>query len=57
MAGTADFGLDGRSALVTGGASGLGNAIADFLAGHGVRVLIADIDAGAAEGGRRRLAR
>ncbi len=49
MAGAADFGLDGRSALVTGGASGLGNAIAGFLAGHGVRVMIADINADAAE--------
>ncbi len=43
-----DAALDG-SALVTGGAGGLGLAIARALAVRGDRVVIADIDAGAAE--------
>jgi 3-hydroxybutyrate dehydrogenase len=37
-------GLLGRSALITGGASGIGAAIARRLAGLGAAVLIADID-------------
>jgi 3-hydroxybutyrate dehydrogenase len=37
-------GLQGRSALITGGASGIGAAIARRLAGLGAAVLIADID-------------
>jgi NAD(P)-dependent dehydrogenase (short-subunit alcohol dehydrogenase family) len=41
--------LDGSSALVTGGASGLGRATAEHLAGRGMRVVIADLaDHGAA---------
>lgn len=36
--------LNGASALVTGGASGLGRACAATLAAHGARVLIADLD-------------
>ncbi|MFC9995208.1 3-hydroxybutyrate dehydrogenase [Nocardia sp. NPDC127526] len=38
-------GLAGRSALVTGGASGIGAACARELAAHGVTVTVADIDA------------
>lgn len=41
--------LDGRSALVTGGASGIGAACARALAGLGAKVTIADVDADAAE--------
>ena len=36
--------LDGASALVTGGASGLGRGCATKLAAHGAKVLIADLD-------------
>jgi NAD(P)-dependent dehydrogenase (short-subunit alcohol dehydrogenase family) len=39
-----NFGLDGRTALVTGGATGIGEACARVLAGSGAAVLIADID-------------
>lgn len=35
--------LEGTSAIVTGGASGLGAATARALAGRGVRVVVADI--------------
>jgi 3-hydroxybutyrate dehydrogenase len=41
--------LDGRTALVTGGASGIGAACARALADLGATVTIADVDAGAAE--------
>src|SRR6187549_3703726 len=40
--------LPGRRALVTGGASGIGAAIARELAGRGAHVTIADLDAGGA---------
>jgi meso-butanediol dehydrogenase/(S,S)-butanediol dehydrogenase/diacetyl reductase len=41
--------LRGQGALVTGGATGLGQAIARALAGAGVRVAVADLDAAGAE--------
>ena len=41
--------LSGRRAFVTGGANGIGRAIAHALAQSGVKVAIADIDAQAAE--------
>ena len=37
--------LNGRVAIVTGGASGLGEAIAHRLAGEGSDVVVADVDA------------
>ena len=42
-------GLQGRSALITGGASGIGAAIARRLAGMGVAVQIADLDMAGAQ--------
>jgi NAD(P)-dependent dehydrogenase (short-subunit alcohol dehydrogenase family) len=39
-----DFDLDGKVALVTGAASGLGAATARVLASHGARVVCGDID-------------
>jgi NAD(P)-dependent dehydrogenase (short-subunit alcohol dehydrogenase family) len=42
-------GLAGRSAVVTGGASGMGRAIARTLAGEGVRVVVADVDVAGGE--------
>jgi 3-oxoacyl-[acyl-carrier protein] reductase len=41
--------LEGRTALVTGGASGFGAGIARKFVAEGAAVMIADIDAGAAE--------
>jgi len=41
--------LDGKAAIVTGSARGIGRATAELLAEHGARVLINDLDADAAE--------
>lgn len=43
---TERFNLDGRTAVVTGGASGIGLACADALSEAGGRVVIADLDGG-----------
>ena len=40
-----DFGLKGKTALVLGGGGGLGRAISKALAGEGVNVAVADIEA------------
>ena len=45
--------LDGKAAIVTGGASGIRRAICELFAEEGARVTIADIDV---EGGERTLA-
>jgi NAD(P)-dependent dehydrogenase (short-subunit alcohol dehydrogenase family) len=42
-------GLDGKVAIVTGGGSGLGEAIGKALAAHGVKVVLTDIKRQAAE--------
>ncbi|HTU15483.1 MAG TPA: SDR family NAD(P)-dependent oxidoreductase, partial [Solirubrobacterales bacterium] len=41
--------LDGKSAIVTGSARGIGRATAELFAANGARVLINDLDADAAE--------
>jgi 3-oxoacyl-[acyl-carrier protein] reductase len=41
--------LDGKTAIVTGSARGIGRATAELLAEHGARVLINDLDADVAE--------
>jgi len=43
------FRLDGRAAVVTGGASGIGRAIAEVLAGAGASVVVGDLDGEGAE--------
>jgi 3-oxoacyl-[acyl-carrier protein] reductase len=45
----ASFDLDGRVALVTGGASGIGRGAAERLAANGARIAILDRDAAATE--------
>ena len=39
-----DLGLEGKTAIVTGGANGIGEAIARELSEEGCEVLVADID-------------
>jgi len=41
------FGLDGRVAVVTGGAKGIGMFYSEALAGAGAKVVVADIDVAA----------
>ena len=48
-------GFQGKVAVVTGGASGVGRALAQRLAGVGARVVIADIDREAIERTRAEL--
>src|SRR3989442_15042548 len=43
------FDLNGRSALVVGAASGIGQAAANGLAAHGASVVCADLDSDGAE--------
>ncbi|WP_204914950.1 GolD/DthD family dehydrogenase [Microlunatus spumicola] len=43
------FRLEGRVALITGGVSGIGSAIADVFADAGARIVVVDLDAGASE--------
>ena len=44
MTGDPDFRLDGKVAVVTGAARGIGRAVADRLASAGAHVVIADRD-------------
>ena len=48
--------LEGKRAVVTGGASGIGRATARALATHGARVVVADVDADAGEAAAAELA-
>ncbi len=44
-----DLGLSGKTAIVTGGASNIGKAIAEGLVAEGANVVIADVDNAQAE--------
>jgi NAD(P)-dependent dehydrogenase (short-subunit alcohol dehydrogenase family) len=41
-----NFSLKGKTAIITGGAAGIGYAAAKFLAGKGVKLVLADLDSG-----------
>ena len=47
--------LDGRTAVITGGAQGLGYGIAERFAGEGANIVLGDLDGGAVEDAARRL--
>ena len=49
--------LDGKAAIVTGSARGIGRATAELLAEHGARVLVNDLDADLAEEAAREIGR
>ena len=46
---TTDFALGGKTAIVTGGAAGIGLATAQFLADKGANLVIADLNKDAAD--------
>lgn len=50
-----DLGIRGRTALITGGASGLGKETAATMAAEGVRVMIADVNAATLDSARDEL--
>ncbi len=41
--------LEGKAAIVTGSARGIGRATAELLSAHGARVLVNDVDGDVAE--------
>jgi 2-hydroxycyclohexanecarboxyl-CoA dehydrogenase len=52
---TVELDLTGRTALVSGAGSGIGQACAQLLAAAGARVIVSDVDLAAAEGVARRI--
>ena len=48
--------LQGKVAVITGGASGIGKAVADRVAAEGMRVVLADIEEGPLKEAERALA-